>query len=173
MERRSQYNKNTTLPVPLPPPWSPQEVSRPGSSPHERDYSGHGAFLLKKTEISVETSRAEPFSDDRSSDRASTCSTAREEKGGRGILARFGNRLGDEQSSIHSSVLRSSEDLTSDPLPFGTTVSIQAAQPVKAHEQKLHGMKGLEQAASMKRWLGEGKPAEAWGKLAKVRCLTS
>ncbi|KAI4192042.1 MAG: hypothetical protein LQ348_003282 [Seirophora lacunosa] len=161
MERRSQYNKNTTLPVPSPPPWSPQEVSRPGSSPHERDYSGHGAFLLKKTEISVETSRAEPFSDDRSSDRASTCSTAREEKGGRGILARFGNRLDVEQSSIHSSVLRSSEDLTtiSDPLPFGTTVSIQAAQPVKAHEQKLHEMKGLEQAAR--------KPAEAWGKLAK------
>ncbi|KAL9053603.1 MAG: hypothetical protein Q9206_003870 [Seirophora lacunosa] len=150
MERRSQYNKNTTLPVPSPPPWSPQEVSRPGSSPHERDYSGHGAFLLKKTEISVETSRAEPFSDDRSSDRASTCSTAREEKGGRGILARFGNRLDVEQSSIHSSVLRSSEDLTtiSDPLPFGTTVSIQAAQPVKAHEQKLHEMKGLEQAAT-------------------------
>lgn len=29
-------------------------------------------------------------------------------------------------------------------------------------------MKGLEQAASMKRWAGEGKPAEAWGKLIKV-----
>ncbi|KAL8647236.1 MAG: hypothetical protein Q9210_005678 [Variospora velana] len=166
MEQRSANKTKRTLQKPPTLSWSPQEVSGPDWSSNEPAYLGHGAFLLKKTEISVKSSLAEPFSDDQSSDRASTCST---EKGGRSILGRFGNRLGDEQSSIHSSVWRSSEDLatTSEPLPFGTTVSIQAARPTKPHEQKLHEMKGLEQAASMKRWAGDGKPAEAWGKLIK------
>ena len=74
------------------------------------------------------------------------------------------------QSEESSSTWRSSEDLaqTFDAIPFGTTVSIEAAQPVKAREQQLYEMKGLQQAASMKRWAGEGRPAVAWGKLIKV-----
>ena len=33
-------------------------------------------------------------------------------------------------------------------------------------------MRGLEQAASMKRWTGNGRPAEAWGKLIKVNTIS-
>ncbi|KAL8919366.1 MAG: hypothetical protein Q9208_006819 [Pyrenodesmia sp. 3 TL-2023] len=138
------------------------------SGAEEQGFFGQGAFLLKTTEVTVESSVAESFTDDQSSDRASTCSTVRDEKRGRGILGKLGSRQSDEQSSLRCS-LRSSEDLNTnlDRQPLGTTVSIQAAQPAKGCEQKLHEMKGLEQAASVKRWAGGGKPAEAWGKLMK------
>ena len=78
------------------------------------------------------------------------------------------------QSEESSSTWRSSEDLaqTYDAIPFGTTVSIEAAQPVKAREQQLHELKGLQKAASMKRWAGEGRPADVWGKLIKVGGMT-
>ncbi|KAL8935508.1 MAG: hypothetical protein Q9216_005386 [Gyalolechia sp. 2 TL-2023] len=138
-------------------------------SPNDRNGFEQGAFLLRKTEITVKSAPAEAFSDDQSSDQASICSTVREERRGRSVLGRFSSRTSAEQNSIHSNDWRSSEDLskTFDPLPLGTTVSIEAAQPVKVSEQKLHEMKGLEQAASMKRWAGEGRPADAWGKLMK------
>ena len=143
----------------------------PGVETSDQIISGQGAFLLKKTEISVESTLAEPFSDDQSSGRISICSTVRDENRGRSLFNKFGNRQSEERSSIRSSDCRSSDDLakTIEPLPFGTTISIEAAQPVKALEQKLHEMKGLEQAASMKRWAGTGRPAGAWGKLMKVR----
>ena len=137
-------------------------------SPNDHSLLGQGAFLLKKTEVSIESAPAEPFSDDQSSDRASTCSTTRTEKSRlRNLLGPHTNRESEESSSIW----RSSEDLNQpfETIQFGTTVSIEAAQPVKAREQQLHEMKGLQQAASMRRWAGEGRPAEAWGKLMKVR----
>lgn len=117
----------------------------------------------------MQSEPVETFSDDHSSDGASFCSTVRDERPGRNILGKINSRLSAEQSSIHSSDWRSSEDLTKslDPLPLGTTVCIEAAPPVKVSEQKLHEMKGLEQAASLKRWAGEGRPADAWGKLMK------
>lgn len=123
----------------------------------------------------MESSVAECFSDDQSSDRASTCTTVRDEKRGRSMLGKFGSRHSDEQSSLHSSIQQSSEDLNTifDPSFFATTVSIQAAKPAKAYEQKLHEMRGLKQAASVRRWAGGGKPAEAWGKLMKVSRMKS
>ncbi|KAI4280709.1 MAG: hypothetical protein L6R38_004237 [Xanthoria sp. 2 TBL-2021] len=149
---------------------SPQESPRPGLGRNDSTFFGQGAFLLKKTEISVHSEPAASSSDDQSSDRASITSTARDERRGQSIRTTFNNRASDERDSIHSSVWRSSEDLPKlpyDSQPLGTTVSIEAAQPAKAYEQKMQVMKGLEQAASMKRWAGEGKPAEAWGKLIK------
>ena len=143
----------------------------PGAEASDQIISGQGAFLLKKTEISVESTLAEPFSDDQSSGRVSICSTVRDENRGRSLFNKYSNRQSEERSSIRSSDWRSSDDLAKpiEPLPYGTTISIEAAQPVKAIEQKLHEMKGLEQAASMKRWAGTGRPADAWGKLMKVR----
>ncbi|KAL8952532.1 MAG: hypothetical protein Q9222_001562 [Ikaeria aurantiellina] len=171
MDPRSLHTTATASPVSPRTSRSRDKNNVPNLGPNDQTSWGQGAFLLKKTEISVSSTPAEPFDDDQSSDRASTCSTARDEKRGRTVFGRLGNRQGDEQSSIHSSIWRSSEDLAKpyDSTPFGTTVSIEAAQPVKACEQKLHEMRGLEQAASMKRWACEGKPAEAWGKLMKER----
>ena len=119
----------------------------------------------------MESTLAEPSRDDQSSGRVSICSTVQDEHRGRSLFNRYNNRQSEERSSIRSSDWWSSDDLAKpiEPLPFGTTISIEAAQPVKALEQKLHEMKGLEQAASMKRWAGTGHPADAWGKLMKVR----
>ena len=133
----------------------------------EQGNFGQGAFLLKKMEVSIESAPAEPMKDDQCSDRASTSSTTRgdEIRTSRSLIGKPGRQSGDSSSSW-----RSCEDLaqTYDAIPFGMTVSIEAAQPVKAREQQLHELKGLQQAASMKRWAGEGRPAEVWGKLIKV-----
>lgn len=153
------------------PPLAPRSVSESLVAGSRTGNFGQGAFLLKKTEVSIESAPAEPLNDDQSSDRASTCSTTRvdEIRTSRSLTGKLGR-----QSEESSSTWRSSEDLaqTYDAMPFGTTVSIEAAQPVKVLEQQLHEMKGLQQAASMKRWAGQGRPAEVWGKLIKVGGMT-
>ena len=55
-----------------------------------------------------------------------------------------------------------------DSVRFGTTVSIEAGHPTGSQTQRRYEMRGLEQAASVKRFAGSGSPAEAWGKLMKV-----
>ena len=147
----------------------PRSSIKTGPSPINRNHFNQGAFLLKKTEISVESEVVESLSNGRFSDQASI-SSSRDEKRGRSIFGKSNDSQCDDRSSIHSGAWRSSEDLAKnfDSLSFGTTVSIEAAPAVKACEQRLHEMRGLEQAASMKRWAGDGKPAEAWGKLSKV-----
>ncbi|KAL8906087.1 MAG: hypothetical protein Q9171_006409 [Xanthocarpia ochracea] len=149
--------------------WAPREHTRQDLDRNEHTLPRQGAFLLKKTEVSIHSEPAAPFSDEQSSDQASTYSTVQDEIRGRSTRDTISMRHSEEQSSIHSSVWQSSDDLAKaiDPRPFGTTVSIEAAQPVKAHVQKLHEMKGLEQAASVKRWAGDGTAAEVWGKLSK------
>lgn len=147
---------------------SSRESTLTGLRPNDHSFFGQGAFLLKRTEISIESAPAEPFNDDHSSDRASTCSTTR---GDNIQLRNLSGPYTKRESEESSSIWRSSEDLNKpfETIQFGTTVSIEAAQPVKAREQQLHEMKGLQQAASMRRWAGEGRAAEAWGKLMKVR----
>ncbi|KAL8869268.1 MAG: hypothetical protein Q9174_004395, partial [Haloplaca sp. 1 TL-2023] len=150
-------------------PSSPSKKARTSSDQNDQGYLGQGAFLLKKTEITVHSEPAVPPGDDLS-DRSSIASTVRDNRRIHSSHTSLSNRSSDEQSSIHSHVWRSSEDLpklTFDPQPFGTTVSIEAVQPIKVGEQRMQVLKGLEQAASMKRWAGDGNPAEAWGKLVK------
>ena len=116
-------------------------------------------WLLKRTSIPVASTS---WPDD-NSDQLSTCSTT----GGSEKLAirsliktKFGNRDFDDFDDG-----RSLGNSPYDSVQFGTIVSIEASQPL----ERRHEMKGLEQAASMKRWTGDGRPAEAWGKLVKVR----
>ncbi|KAL9633002.1 MAG: hypothetical protein Q9204_003576 [Flavoplaca sp. TL-2023a] len=175
MESRPRQSRSVTSPSSPQLPPSSQGRLRPSSGYEDQGYFGQGAFLLKKTEISVHSEPAAPSNDDQSSDRASIATTVRDDRRDQSLRTTFSNRASDEQDSIHSSVWRSSEDLPKlpfDPQPFGTTVSIEAAQPTRINEQKMQAMKGLEQAASMKRWAGDGKPAEAWGKLIKVTCVS-
>ncbi|KAL8791990.1 MAG: hypothetical protein Q9195_005408 [Heterodermia aff. obscurata] len=147
----------------IPTKWQQIEGQPTGSKLLARS---QGAFVLKKTEVSIKSASAEDFNDDQSSGQASTCSTiiADETRTSRSLMSKLGR-----QNEELRSTWRSSEDLaqTFDAIQFGTTVSIEATQPVKTREQQFHEMKGLQQAASMKRWAGEGRPAEAWGKLIK------
>ena len=124
--------------------------------------SGHGnaPWLLKRTSITVETTS---WRDDSSS---TYSGTRADEKGAiRNLIkTRFGGNKEYEALDDGKSV----EPSPYDSVQFGTVVSIEASHPL----QQRHEMKGLEQAASMKRWTGDGRPAEAWGKLIKVNSIS-
>ena len=57
---------------------------------------------------------------------------------------------------------KSVENPPYDSVQLGTVVSIEASHPLK----------GLKQAAIMKRLIGDGRPAEMWGKLIKVSSIS-
>lgn len=123
---------------------------------------GNAPWLLKRTSITVERTC---WRDDVSFDQVSTCSTA---KGDEKLAMRGFNRSRFGSREIND--FNDGESVDSPPpdyVQFGTVVSIEASPPL----QRRHEMKGLEQAASMKRWAGDGRPAEAWGKLIKVRTM--
>ena len=76
------------------------------------------------------------------------------------ITTRFGNKeydVLDDEKSV--------ENPPYDSVQFGTIISIEASHPL----QQRHEMKGL--AASIKRWIGDGRPAEVWGKLIKLNSI--
>ena len=129
---------------------------------------GHSPWLLRRTSIHVESTQNEAWQDDNSSHQeiAPSIRSNDEKKALRNLLTRFGNRSGEDQSE-HGRTLLDLGQLH-DSSDFGTRVFIEAAQPPKAQAWKRHEMKGLEQAASVKRWPGNGSPPEPWGKLAKV-----
>ena len=131
------------------------------------DYS-HSPWLVRRTSIHVETTHNEAWQDDNSSYRgmAPSVKSNDEKKALRNLLTKFGNRPAEDQSDDS----RSCQDLGQphDSSEFGTRVFIEAAQPAKVRTWERHEMKGLEQAASVKRWSGSGELAEPWGKLAKV-----
>ena len=133
----------------------------------DTDYS-HSPWLLRRTSIHVETTQNEAWQDDSSSHRgiAPSLKSNDEKKALRNLLTKFGNKTAEERSDDNRSV----PDLSQlhDSSDFGTRVFIEAAQPAKVRTWEHHEMKGLEQAASVKRWSGSGEPAEPWGKLAKV-----
>ena len=133
----------------------------------DTDYN-HSPWLLRRTSIHVETTQNEAWQDDSSSHRgiAPSLKSNDEKKALRSLLTKFGNRTAEEQNDDS----RSFRDLSQphDSSDFGTRVFIEAVQPAKVRTWEHHEMKGLEQAASVKRWSGSGQPAEAWGKLAKV-----
>jgi len=121
--------------------------------------------IERRTSILVESSAAEtPFS---SSDNLSTKSRGDEKSTLRNLLNRLGKGQIEEERGNGP---RTIEDICSafHLAQFGTKVSIEASYPISTHMQRQHVMRGLEQAASVKRWPGAGKPPEAWGKLTKV-----
>lgn len=131
------------------------------------DYS-HSPWLLRRTSIHVESTHNEAWQDDSSSHRetAPSLRSNPEKKALRNLLNGFGIKPVDDQSEDGRSCRELGQ--LQDPSDFGTRVFIEAAQPAKVQKWEYHEMKGLEQAASVKRWPGSGNLAEPWGKLAKV-----
>jgi len=145
----------------LPPPPEYTEAHDPtDAKPRDLSSPGHGPWLLRRTSVHIE-SRPADQADDRSSTRSSVVSAPRnDEKGAiRNLLGRLG-RPGDGK-------LRDVGQ-ASEPQTYGTQVSIEASKPPRPQERRCREMKGLEQAASVKRWTGSGGPGEPWGKLMKV-----
>ena len=154
-----------------PPPQYNHRQSHPKSGLAETSNYGNGSWLLRRTSFTIEsTPAAADNNSDNLSDQHSITSSARSEEKRRlrNVISRFA-KLGDEVPD-DGRRSRSSEG-TAQPYDgerFGTTVSIEVGHNARPRTQRRHEMKGLEEAASMKRWTGSGKPADAWGKLAKV-----
>ena len=154
-----------------PPPHYTDNRSHLKSGTGKTSKYGNGSWLLRRTSFTIESAPAAAENNgDTPSDQLSVTSSARSEEKRRlrNVISRFG-RLGDEgaQDGRQS---RSSEGTAHpwDGEQFGTTVSIEVGHNARPRAQRRHEMRGLEEAASMKRWAGSGKPADAWGKLAKV-----
>lgn len=118
----------------------------------------HSPWVVQRTSVMVEST---PLYDDHRSDVVSMTSSTRstEKRAIRKVLRRLGNGHSAEQLDDEKSIYDQGDAST-----FGTQVLIEGGNPKR---QRIE-MKGLEQAASMKRWIGAGKLAEAWGKLVKV-----
>lgn len=153
--------------LPPPPQYTEAIAQRDVKVVDDPNYS-HSPWLLRRTSIHVESTPNEAWQDDNSSHReiAPSIKSNDEKKALRNLLTRFGNKPAEDQSEDG----RTSRDAGQhqDSCDFGTRVVIEAAQPVKVRIRERHAMKGLEQAASVKRWPGNGNPSEPWGKLAKV-----
>ena len=138
----------------------------------EPESFGNGGWLVRRTSFTIESTPAYNDRAIENVDQVSLTSSAKSD--GKTSLRNVLSKWGINQASEKHNDGRSIETT---PAPFdassqyGTTVSIEAGSTLKPHTQRVHEMKGLEQAASMFRWDGSGRPANAWGKLAKVKCF--
>ena len=127
----------------------------------------HGPWLLKKTSVHVESTPSNVLDDNLSGHVSISTTKSDEKRAVRNLLSRFGRQPSSDQYHDDRISVADSHETSG----FGTTVSIEAAKPRKLTTRQRE-MKGLEQAASVKRWAGGGKPAEPWGKLVKVNLQT-
>lgn len=156
----------------LPSPPNHEPIAQNDVKAADNSDCSHSPWLLRRTSIHVESTHNEAWQDDNSSHRgiAPSLRSTDEKNAMRSLLTRFSNKPAEDHSEDGRTypALGQSHD-SSD---FGTRVFIEASKPAKAHRWERHEMKGLEQAASVKRWPGSGNPAEPWGKLAKVYLMS-
>ena len=157
---------------PLPPQYTEAIAQRDVKGADDSKFS-YSPWLVRRTSIHVESTPNEALQDGNSSHRETTpsitASSVRsndEKRALRTLLTRFGNTSAEDRSGDGRSLpdVRQPRESSN----FGTSVFIEASQPSKVYARERHELKGLEQAASVKRWPGDGSPAEPWGKLAKA-----
>ena len=153
--------------LPPPPQYTEAIAQRDVKGGDDSNYS-YSPWLLRRTSIHVESTPNEALQDGNSSHRETTPSVRSndEKKALRSLLTKFANISAEDPSGDGRSIpdVRQPRDSSN----FGTSVFIEASRPPKVYTRERHELKGLEQAASVKRWPGDGSPAEPWGKLAKV-----
>ena len=145
------------------PPPGYSESTHSGPKATEASWNPNsGPWLVRRTSIHIESTSADAESMSRSSMSPSRSTDQRSAR------VRLFKRE-DPRESIRAIKSSSNEPFASSQM--GTQVTIEATQPVRNQTEKRIELKGLEQAASAKRWTGSGHSAEAWGKLAKVSTL--
>lgn len=150
-----------------PPPRYSEIISHRDSKGKEPPNYSHPPWLLRRTSIHVESTPAN-FSDDTASEHTTISSGTRndERRTTRHLLSKVG-RKHTEDATGRDDASSIADSKMSEHTLYGTTVSIEASQP-RTMISKQREMKGLEDAASMKRWSGTAQPGEAWGKLIRV-----
>ena len=157
----------------LPPPHYTEAIAQRDVKGGDDSNSSYSPWLVRRTSIHVESTPNEALQDGNSSHwettpsiTASSVRSSDEKKALRNLLTRFGNTSAEDRSADGRSFADVHQPRES--LNFGTSVFIEASGLPKVYTRERHELKGLEQAASVKRWPGYGSPAEPWGKLAKV-----
>ena len=147
-----------TMNMAAPPPIYTETTAQIDNKADAPKSHSHSPWVVQRTSVTVEST---PLYDDHRSDVVSMTSSTRsnEKRAIRKVLTRLGKGQCAESKEEEKSIY------DGDSFIFGTQVLIEGGNPKRYRLE----MKGLEQAASMKRWEGDGKPAEAWGKLMKVR----
>ncbi len=158
------------IPSPLPRPQYAEKKMQTKSKVVEPQNYGNGSWLVRRTSFTVEST---PINDNRvpeQTDSVSSMSSVKsdEKRRLRNVLSKWSNRQAEENHGDGKSFENKSDPFEASS-QYGTTVSIEAGSSSKPRVERHHEMKGLEQAASMLRWPGAGRPADAWGKLAKVK----
>lgn len=191
MDYASYSNKNAAPAIPIkeytpaPPDYTDiASIKSKSSNRNVKDRNSKGnadtlnsaasPWLVRRTSIHVSSEAAEPFDNDKESISQTSTATSRwsDKDGGlRNRLFKYGHGRNQESIGNTSSKSPWQQTDTSSDTGFGTTVSIEAVRVNKTKAQRRYDMKGLEQAASVKRWAGGGRPGEAWGKLQKVSQL--
>ena len=135
-------------------------------SPSEKPSNGQ-LQLHRRTSVRIE-SEPNKLHPEEGSDAFSTVSSLG--SGENGILRGFRLRLGNTSNGlITDRISNAQESGTSlESSEYGTTVVIEASRPLGIDSTSRRDMRGLDQAASMSRWIGNTKPPEPWGKLLKV-----
>lgn len=152
----------------------PQNHQRFANHQDAYDYHSNASRTMSSRQTDYSASVT---SDDRSSGRPESATTRSSTRTGafsslrnkfsskfssRPIAESYGGR---ETPATEVSGHRSSGSLT-----VRSNNTSNSEMPMKPRALPRQEMKGLEQAASVMRWPGGGKPAQAWGKLKKVRC---
>ncbi|KAL6714790.1 hypothetical protein ACLMJK_007050 [Lecanora helva] len=167
VEDQIDFSKLKLQPLDAPPPprySEEQGIPDATANPKTNDDANykHGPWLLKKTSVHVESTPSNVLDDNLSGHVSISTTRSDEKRPTRNLLSKIGRQPTSDK--IHEDGISISD--SHEASLFGTTVSIEAARPRKL-PTKQREMKGLEQAASVKRWAGDGKPAEPWGKLIK------
>ena len=147
-----------------PPPQYSESNTASDSKNDDHWKQGHTPWLVQRTSIVVETSAA--TADSASSLREST-SPSRSTDQRNGIRGIF--RRDDRQESLRSGSNSQRHAIHDGQL--GTQVTIEANQPIRSTAERRIELKGLEQAASTRRWPGSARAPEPWGKLKAVCVL--
>ena len=153
----------------FPPPHYTEKRSQTKTKTVEPQSYGNGSWLVRRTSFTIESTPADGSKVGEQVDRVSMTSSAKsdEKKRLRNLLAKWSDHQTNEAHSDGRSIESSSTPYDASSR-YGTTVSIEAGHSARPRTQRYHSMKGLERAASMLIWNGSGRPADAWGKLAKV-----
>lgn len=154
------------LDAPSPPSYDETKASPIPSTEakaHDDANSKHAPWLLRRTSVHVESRPSNVLEDNLSANLSIPTTKSDKKRAVRNLLSRFGRQPSKDLYRDDGVSVADSHETSL----YGTTVSIEAAQPRKTSSRQRE-MRGLEQAASVKRWAGNGKPAEAWGKLLKV-----
>ena len=182
-ENYTQSNAAPPLPLKTPEPYPPTYIKSTSASDKDRGVKiasddlgfNNAPWLLRRTSIQISSEPAEPYDNDRGSvSQLSTATTKRSSEKDGGLRRKLFKQAYSQGHSRNSESI--SDGRTSSSWQhteafdtgFGTQVSIEAGRPRRKEAERQYDMKGLEQAASIKRWGGGGKPGEAWGKLQRV-----